>query len=530
MKKYYLLIIVALILGLVLTGCSLLSNISQVPATDQSGITYLTKGPPPTLFSDDFNDGNADGWTAVGSGGTWTVEDDASFGSKVYSQSDTSWTTTSTYNTYWRSYGSGSWTNYMVEAKVKIVSGGALAPIAGIFFRVQGTDLDSGYYMFRIDARAGEGPGLIRSPNILVQKVVEPAVIGQIYTLKVIVEGNNIKCYIDDVKKFEVTDSTYSTGGVGVGTFNAHTHFDDVLVRAIRVGSITINSDDLYTNTTAATLNLSAYDAVGVTEYRVDNGTDASGGTTVIVPSTTSFSADIVWDLTAVDGTKTVAVQYRDAALNWSPNYTDSIILDQTPPVVTIPLPNTGLGIGVYLLNEVVSATWSATDDLSGVVPPTTGTIPIDTSSVGTGQTLTVPVGTAVDNAGNESLAVTATYSVQYGFSGLLSPYVVPPKAFKISSSIPLKWQYTDYAGIVVDSSAANPSSVDFRLVIATTTEGEPITVNDPGSSGLRYDALTMTWQFNWQTTKGLQPGIYNIRITSVQLGQTNGPFPIQLK
>ena len=43
MKKYYFLIIVALILGLVLTGCSLLSNISQVPATEQSGITYLTK-------------------------------------------------------------------------------------------------------------------------------------------------------------------------------------------------------------------------------------------------------------------------------------------------------------------------------------------------------------------------------------------------------------------------------------------------------------------------------------------------------
>ena len=45
MKKYYFLIIVALILGLVLTGCSLLSNIGQAPATEQSGISYLTKGP-----------------------------------------------------------------------------------------------------------------------------------------------------------------------------------------------------------------------------------------------------------------------------------------------------------------------------------------------------------------------------------------------------------------------------------------------------------------------------------------------------
>ena len=43
MKKYYFLIIVALILGLVLTGCSLLSNIGQAPVTGQSGITYLTK-------------------------------------------------------------------------------------------------------------------------------------------------------------------------------------------------------------------------------------------------------------------------------------------------------------------------------------------------------------------------------------------------------------------------------------------------------------------------------------------------------
>ena len=42
MKKCYFLIIVALIFGLVLTGC-LLSNVGQVPATGQSGINYLTR-------------------------------------------------------------------------------------------------------------------------------------------------------------------------------------------------------------------------------------------------------------------------------------------------------------------------------------------------------------------------------------------------------------------------------------------------------------------------------------------------------
>ena len=43
MKKLYYLIILTVILGLVLTGC-FLSNVGQVPTTEQSGITYLTKG------------------------------------------------------------------------------------------------------------------------------------------------------------------------------------------------------------------------------------------------------------------------------------------------------------------------------------------------------------------------------------------------------------------------------------------------------------------------------------------------------
>ena len=42
MKKYSYLIIIILISGLVLTGC-LLSNVGQVPTTEQSGISYLTK-------------------------------------------------------------------------------------------------------------------------------------------------------------------------------------------------------------------------------------------------------------------------------------------------------------------------------------------------------------------------------------------------------------------------------------------------------------------------------------------------------
>ena len=97
-------------------------------------------------------------------------------------------------------------------------------------------------------------------------------------------------------------------------------------------GSLNINSGAVAVNTTAVTLNLLATDAVGVTGYRVANGSDASGAATTNVTGTTSYSANISWTLPSGEETKTVAVQYRDAAGNWSGNYTDTIILETTAP------------------------------------------------------------------------------------------------------------------------------------------------------------------------------------------------------
>lgn len=182
-----------------------------------------------------------------------------------------------------------------------------------------------------------------------------------------------------------------------------------------------------------------------------------------------------------------------------------------------------------------MSADWSAADGTgsgpgSGVtgLASDVGSISkgsaLDTSTTGT-HSFTV---TAADYAMN-SITKTVTYSVAYGFSGLLPPYAAPPRAFKIGSSIPLKWQYTGSAGNVVGSAPANP---EVRIYLAGQGDGgteTPMEINDPGLSGLRYDSLTMTWQFNWQT-KGLVAGQYDIYIKSNQTGQMNGPYPIQLR
>jgi len=52
MKKYSYLIIIVLISGLVLAGCSLLSNVGQVPTSEQSGINYLTKNETDSITKD----------------------------------------------------------------------------------------------------------------------------------------------------------------------------------------------------------------------------------------------------------------------------------------------------------------------------------------------------------------------------------------------------------------------------------------------------------------------------------------------
>src|SRR5665648_1034420 len=80
-----------------------------------------------------------------------------------------------------------------------------------------------------------------------------------------------------------------------------------------------------------------------------------------------------------------------DAAGNTAhPLTVSNINIDKTPPKVTITLP----GTGEYVLNQSILATWSAADALSGVDSSVSGSVSIDTSSVGT-KTFTLPAGTA---------------------------------------------------------------------------------------------------------------------------------------
>lgn len=90
-------------------------------------------------------------------------------------------------------------------------------------------------------------------------------------------------------------------------------------------GSVVINSGAAYTNTTAASLTLSASDSVaGLGDMRFSNDNVAWSAWE---PYTTSKA----WTLSSGDGTKTVYVQYRDLNGNASGSFSDTIVLDTTP-------------------------------------------------------------------------------------------------------------------------------------------------------------------------------------------------------
>jgi hypothetical protein len=122
-------------------------------------------------------------------------------------------------------------------------------------------------------------------------------------------------------------------------------------------------------------------------------------------------------------------------------------------------------------------------------------------------------------------------------FNGLLSPYPAQPHTttptFKRGSVVPLKFNWVNTAGLIVDSAAANPSVAVFPTSCLTQTPSTtPITAEDAGNSGgLRYDANTQTWTFNW-STKPLAAGCFVVRVTTsnaAYAAPTNS-FPIALR
>lgn len=94
-------------------------------------------------------------------------------------------------------------------------------------------------------------------------------------------------------------------------------------------GTVTINGGAAATKSTSVTLTLTAADAVtSVKQMRFSNNGSSYS-------TAEAFASTKAWTLSNATGTKTVYVQFMDAAGNWSAAATDTIVLDTTAPTIS---------------------------------------------------------------------------------------------------------------------------------------------------------------------------------------------------
>ena len=180
---------------------------------------------------------------------------------------------------------------------------------------------------------------LIDDPSTTKQTVTSTSGIAVIANNLTSSAGGNAKVYLHNVMDIPASDGTAPTG------------------------TVSINGGAATTSSQAATVAVPATDAgSGLSLVKLSNNSDMSSSSTFV------YTTPIAWTLTAGDGVKTVYVQWRDAAGNWSSVANDTITVDTSDPIApsTPGVPaHTLFGSGRF--GVPVRITWAASTDNIGV-------------------------------------------------------------------------------------------------------------------------------------------------------------------
>lgn len=172
-------------------------------------------------------------------------------------------------------------------------------------------------------------------------------------------------------------------------------------------------------------------------------------------------------------------------------------VVDVTPPVVVLVCPTAPV-----LLDSFALATWTATDEEggSGLATAPSGSIELDTSTVGA-HIATAGEGTAADNAGNASAAVSCEFSVVYDFDGFFRPVDMDGvvNSVKAGSAVPMKFGLGGDQGL--DVIAAGYPKILFTACATAETDAIETTVT-AGASSLSYDPVAGQYVYVWKTDK----------------------------
>lgn len=181
---------------------------------------------------------------------------------------------------------------------------------------------------------------------------------------------------------------------------------------------------------------------------------------------------------------------------------------DTTPPVITITAPPQN---ATYLVNQVVTADWSAADEGTGLDSATGTTasgVAIDTATAGD-KTYSV---TATDVAGNTN-TTQVTYHVRYANSGVLQPINLDGSSvFKLNRTIPIKFRAWDALSQAVSGATAQLYVTKISDIVFGQVLEPEVLVSGDNNGLFRYDATDQQYIYNL-STKGMTIGTYLFRI-----------------
>jgi hypothetical protein len=178
-----------------------------------------------SLFEDDFEDGDANGWTSTS--GEWEVVDDDS---SVYEQTQFDGNTLRV-----ASVSNACWGDQVVEARVKVLDfgGNSTSYSANVFARYLNATT---YYVLGINSGSNGQLFIGKAAGGGLERLASEGGFGfddqedVWFTLRLEVVGSSLKAYVNGTLELETSDTQITSGGVAIGTTHASARFDDVKV------------------------------------------------------------------------------------------------------------------------------------------------------------------------------------------------------------------------------------------------------------------------------------------------------------
>jgi hypothetical protein len=216
----------------------------------------------------------------------------------------------------------------------------------------------------------------------------------------------------------------------------------------------------------------------GATDPDLPDGSAGSGVSTTDDPETFTTS-----------GSHTATGTATDAVGNTSQTASLTVQVDADDPTVSFDsCPST------VLLHATSSIGWSASDASSGVQSAASGSVPLDTSTVGPHQ---VQSPAPTDNVGHDGTAATCSYTVIYDFTGFLGQPAYPGfTTIKAKDGLTLRFSLAGDQGMGV-LAAGSPTVVQVNC-----STGALIGTPAPAATkrGLTYLSATGVYSYQWLT------------------------------